>query len=118
MIKCVAIDDDPIFLKLLKSFFKRIEHCELIGTYDNPVDGVIAVVKYKPQVLLLDLEMPYMDGFESLDTLDNRPKILMISAHLDRPDLPKGMDINKYIDKSMLTSPDYLEKVIHEVLED
>lgn len=92
-----------------------MKECRLVGSYENPVDGVLAVVKKKPDVLLLDLEMPYMDGFESLNTLDEKPKILMISAHLDRPELPKTIEVSKYIDKSQLKSPQVLEDAIREV---
>ena len=99
MITCIAIDDDPLFLQLLKAFFDDFDDMNLVATYQNPVDGIMQVVKQKPDVLLIDLEMPYLDGFETLDTLDKKPKIIMISAHVNLPTKEKSLKIDKYLRK-------------------
>ncbi len=99
MIKCIAIDDDPIFLQLLKSYCSEYDDIELLASYQNPVDGIMQVVKQKPDILFIDLEMPYLDGFETLDTLDKKPKIIMISAHVNQPVKAKRLKIDKYLRK-------------------
>ena len=114
MITCIAIDDDPLFLQLIGSYFDEYEELELISSYQNPVDGIMQVVKKKPDVLLIDLEMPYLDGFETLDTLDKRPKIIMISAHVNQPTKEKKLKIDKYIRKVSLTK-ELLQKAILDV---
>lgn len=115
MITCIAIDDDPLFLQLLSSYFDEYEEMELLSTHPNPVNGIMQVVKKKPDILLIDLEMPYLDGFETLDTLDKKPKIVMISAHVNQPTREKKLKIDKYIRKVSLTK-DLLEKSILDVL--
>ncbi len=117
MISCIAIDDDPLFLQLLGSYFDKFEEMELIGTYSNPVDGIMQVVKQKPDVLLIDLEMPYLDGFETLDTLDKKPKIIMISAHVNMPTKEKKLKIDKYIRKVSL-NVEMLSNAITDVISD
>lgn len=114
MVSCIAIDDDPLFLKMLSSFFSEISSAELIGTYTNPVNGVMGVAKLKPTVLLLDLDMPYLDGLEALETLDKMPKIIVISGSrsLENPVLP----VSKFLTKSELISPKVLEDAINSVL--
>lgn len=115
MIKCIAIDDDTLFLKVLINYFHGYDGMDLIEVFDNPVEGVMSVVKKKPDVLLLDIEMPYLDGFETLSTLDKKPKIIVISGHLNNPDLPK-IGIDKYLSKSALRDPEILRKAILEVM--
>lgn len=115
MIRCIAIDDDPLFLKLLQNYFQEFEGLDLMETHQNPVDGVMAVVKKKPDVLLLDIEMPYMDGFETLSTLDKMPKIIVISGHLNNPNLPK-IGIDKYLSKAALRDPEILRSSILAVM--
>ncbi len=117
MITCLAIDDDSLFLKLLKSYFNDFDNIELIGSYENPIDGVMAVVKQKPDILLIDIEMPYMDGFETLETLDKKPKIIIISGHLNNPNLP-DLDVDKFISKRSLKDPAILENAIWSVMND
>lgn len=114
MITCLAIDDDPLFLKLLQTYFHEMKNMQLLGTHHNPVEGVMAVVKEKPDVLLLDIEMPYLNGLEMIETLDRRPKIIVISGHLDTPDLP-GIGIDKYVSKNNLKNAAILEEIINEV---
>lgn len=115
MITCIAIDDDPLFLQLVDSYLKDNSDIELLATFTNPIDGIVQVVKQKPDVLLIDLEMPYLDGFETLDTLDKKPKIIMISAHVNQPTKAKRMQIDKYIRKVALEK-DKLESAIFEVM--
>ena len=117
MITCIAIDDDPLFLQLIQSYLDQESEIELIGTFNNPVSGIVQVVKKKPDVLLIDLDMPYLDGFESLDTLDIKPKIIMISAHVDQPVKKLQLKINKYLRK-VAFNKDLLVKSIHSVLND
>lgn len=114
MITCIAIDDDPLFLQMLDAYFTEFENMELLSTHPNPVNGIMQVVKKKPDVLLIDLEMPYLNGFETLDTLDKKPKIVMISAHVNQPSREKKLKIDKYIRKVSLTK-EILEKAIYEV---
>ncbi|WP_436514757.1 LytR/AlgR family response regulator transcription factor [Ekhidna sp. To15] len=115
MITCIAIDDDPLFLQMISSYFDKYDNMELISTHPNPVNGIMQVVKKKPDVLLIDLEMPYLDGFETLDTLDKKPKIVMISAHVNQPAREKKLKIDKYIRKVSLTQ-ELLRKVIEDVV--
>ncbi len=114
MITCIAIDDDPLFLQLISAYFKEYDDMELISTHPNPVNGIMQVVKKKPDVLLIDLEMPYLDGFETLDTLDKKPKIVMISAHVNQPTREKKLKIDKYIRKVSLNK-ELLRKTILDV---
>tara|TARA_B100001245_G_C22855225_1_gene411144 strand:+ start:1046 stop:1393 length:348 start_codon:yes stop_codon:yes gene_type:complete len=115
MIRCLAIDDDPLFLKLLKVYFEDMNSAELISTYSNPVEGIMACVKEQPDVLLLDLEMPYLDGMEALETLDNPPKVIVISGHLDGSDAVT-IPIDKFISKSDVKTAQALEQAINEVV--
>jgi len=117
MIKCVAIDDDPLFLKMIEVMFKDMKSARLIGTFPNPVEGMMSVVKNKPDVLLLDLEMPYLDGIEALETLDRPPKVIVISGHLSYADgKDQHVTIAKYLSKSDVQSSEVLERAIQEVV--
>lgn len=115
MIRCLAIDDDALFLKLLKVLFQEIKSAELISSYSNSVEGIMACVKQRPDVLLLDLEMPYLDGMEALETLDNPPKVIVISGHLDGMKAV-NIPIDKFISKTDVKSAEILEQAINEVV--
>ena len=111
MIKCLAIDDDPLFLRLLSVLFNDIPEAQLVSSHSNSVEGVMAVVKEKPDVLLLDLEMPYLDGFEALETLDNYPKVIVISGHLNQP-FDHKLPIDRFMSKSNISDAATLRNAI------
>ena len=87
----------------------------LIATFENPVNGIMQVVKQKPDVLLIDREMPNLDGFEILDTLDKKPKVIMISAHVNQPVKSQMQEINRYLRKADVNK-DKLEAEIKKIV--
>ncbi len=114
MIKCIAIDDDPLFLKMIQVYFREMKSARLMETFTNPVEGIMAVVKAKPDVLLLDYEMPYLDGIEALETMDRPPKVIVISGHQKSP-VFENVKISKFIPKMEVQSAEILEKAIVEI---
>jgi len=115
MITCIAIDDDPLFLQIMDALIDEMDDVQLLGSCQNPVDGIMEVVKKKPDILFIDLDMPYLDGFETLDTLDKKPKVIMISAHVDQPVKEKRLKIDKYLRKVRFDRK-VLKKAIDEVM--
>jgi DNA-binding NarL/FixJ family response regulator len=115
MITCIAIDDDRLFLKLIETYFEDIYEAVLLSVWDNPVRGALAISKQRPDVVLLDYDMPYMDGFQMLDTLDMKPKVIVISGHLNDPDT-SSFNADLFVSKSNLQSSKVLAKAIEQVL--
>ncbi len=114
---CIAIDDDPLFLKMLQVLIAEIPELELLSTFTNPVDGVMAAVKQKPDLMLVDYEMPYLDGFESLEIMDQLPKIIMISGYLQAYEVEdSALDISAFISKNDLRSSDMLRDKVLDVM--
>lgn len=75
-IKTVCIiDDDPIFLYLIKKTIEKSGVSNTTILYENPIDAleflkeIILEQGVFPEILLLDINMPHMDGWEFLDTL-------------------------------------------------
>lgn len=113
--RCIAIDDDPLFLEILEYYIQKVDSLELIETYNDPTQGAVGVVKHKPDLLFLDIEMPYLDGYETIYTLEQKPKIVIISSHLEyETDLMK-IDISKFVRKP-LSSPEQLASIVEEVM--
>jgi len=83
-LKVLAIDDDPAMTELLTLLLKT--HGFMVLTANTGEDGVAITKKDLPDVILLDLMMPGMDGWEvckTIRTFNNVP-ILVLSA-LDNP---------------------------------
>ena len=61
--KCIAIDDEPIALSILRQYCQRNGDLEL-ETYSDPVVGMRAVERVKPDLLFLDIQMGEIHGIE------------------------------------------------------
>lgn len=91
--KIAAIDDEPANLQLL--------HDVLKGTYDlvfarSGLDGIAVVHKHRPDLILLDVMMPNMDGFEVLRRLRASPDtaripVIFVTARGDQEGEEEGL---------------------------
>ena len=114
-IKCVAIDDDPLFLEIMKFYCKKIKGVDMVATFENPIEGALGVVKLKPDLLFLDIEMPYLDGFETMSMLESQPKIVVISSHQNYDLSEIDLNIAEFVTKP-LEGVEQLEKIIQKVI--
>ena len=69
----LVADDEMRVLHLMTMTLKSLGH-EVVGSADNGLDAVSLAIKHQPDLVILDLEMPKMDGFEAAE------KILEISS--------------------------------------
>jgi two-component system, response regulator YcbB len=76
------IDDDPVCQRMLSRIVEDSRVGEVIGTADSGTKGLSLVMETKPDVVLIDLLMPEMDGIETIEQLKARGftgKFIMIS---------------------------------------
>lgn len=82
----LAIEDDPSFRDLLKLHLESAGHA-LRGAAD-PEEGLRAVLEDPPDLILLDLDLPYLSGFEVLEALkadeaSRAVPVIIITGHSD-----------------------------------
>ncbi len=85
-IRIVVADDHPFILDALEQLFRGESDCELVARCLNGVEALTAVETYRPDVLVLDVRMPEMDGIELLRRIQERQlptKIVLLTASLD-----------------------------------
>ena len=83
VMRAFLVDDESLALKRLQRMLAATGRVEIAGTSTDPVEAVEAIVKAKPDVLFLDIEMPGMTGFQMLAKLDpqQQPMIVFTTAY-------------------------------------
>ena len=80
VLNCIAIDDDPSYLKLIREYCSIIPSVNLTATFTNPQDAVHVLNNNQTDLIFLDVVMPQITGPEFLKTLYNPPMVIFISA--------------------------------------
>jgi len=70
-INCLIIDDDPFMRDLIKDKLTFFDDVKLLGVAIDGKDGIEKIQELKPNLVLLDVEMTDMTGFEMLSKLDS-----------------------------------------------
>ena len=83
LIKAVIIDDERSSRQVLLQMLNRFcDNVDVVATAESADAGRIAINKYKPDVVFLDVEMPFQTGFEFLRTINAIDfRVVFVSAH-------------------------------------
>lgn len=119
-IKVLLVDDEPDILEFLS--YNLIKEGYIVETAENGIDGVKKAKILKPDLIILDVMMPYMNGIEaceqirSIESLSNA-LIVFLSARTDELTQLNGYEIgaNDYITKPV--KPKVLMKKIEALLQ-
>ncbi|QTD57849.1 response regulator transcription factor [Parasphingorhabdus cellanae] len=82
-LKTLIVDDEPLAIERLQLLCARQEHINLVGTASDGEAAVRLAHQLKPDLLLLDIAMPGMDGLEvakQLADLETPPAIIFVTA--------------------------------------
>ncbi|HKE31295.1 MAG TPA: response regulator, partial [Candidatus Angelobacter sp.] len=82
-VRVLVVDDSALMRKLISQILERDSDIEVVGTAMDGAFGLKKIEELKPQVVTLDLEMPRMDGMETLRQITRRHKlpVIVVSAH-------------------------------------
>jgi len=80
-IKCIVTDDEPIARKGLRGYIEKINYLSLIGECEDALQLNTLLKTEKPDLLFLDIEMPYLSGLDLLSNIQNPPKVIITSAY-------------------------------------
>ncbi|MBN1158004.1 MAG: response regulator [Bacteroidales bacterium] len=80
-IQSIVIDDEELSRELIKNFLKDLPDVEIVRECENGFEGIKAINELNPDLVLLDIQMPKLNGFEMLELVDRPPEIIFITAH-------------------------------------
>lgn len=83
MIKCIAIDDEPLALRQLRTYIARVPFLELAGEYRNALEASRALEEQSVDLIFCDINMPDLSGIDFVRSLsaEQRPMIVFTTAY-------------------------------------
>ena len=81
--RTIIIDDDAIQGELIKAFAEKMEQVDLIEVFTNPLHALESLQNERIDLVILDVEMPEMNGFEVINQLTVPPLVIVTSSHPD-----------------------------------
>lgn len=80
-IKCVAIDDEPLALQLMKAYIEKSPALQLLRVFEDAVKAKEFLKMNPVDLLFVDIEMPDINGLDLVRAIENKPMIIFTTAH-------------------------------------
>lgn len=80
-LKCIAIDDEPLALKLIARYVHQFPELQLMQTFEDAITGAEYLKQGTTDLLFIDINMPDITGIELVRSLEKKPIVIFITAY-------------------------------------
>ncbi|MGC9470285.1 MAG: LytR/AlgR family response regulator transcription factor [Bacteroidales bacterium] len=77
----LIIDDEAPARDIIRYYLRNHPSVEIIGEYDDGFTGLKAIQEIRPDMVILDIQMPRLTGLEMLELLDEWPAVIFVTAY-------------------------------------
>ena len=81
MLKCIAIDDEPLALRQLKTYIAKIPHLQLVASCNNALEAQSFLASNDVDLIFVDINMPDLSGVDFVRSLIKRPMVIFTTAY-------------------------------------
>ena len=81
MMNCIAIDDEPLALKLLQDNISKVPYLKLVAACNDAFGAMKALQEHKIDLVFIDIQMPGLTGMQLIGSLENKPLVIFITAY-------------------------------------
>jgi DNA-binding LytR/AlgR family response regulator len=81
MLRCLAIDDEPLALELLEDNISQVPYLELEGKCSNALEALKFLQDHEVDLIFLDIQMPGLTGLQFIQSLTQKPMIILVTAY-------------------------------------
>jgi two-component system LytT family response regulator len=78
--KVILIDDEPLARQIVKEYLSAFKQLEIVAECGDGFEAVKAIQQHDPALIFLDIQMPKINGFETLELLEKKPAVIFTTA--------------------------------------
>lgn len=92
MLRCLAVDDEPLALQLLTDYIRKVPFLDLVATAGDAFGAARVLQEKQVDLLFIDIQMPGLTGLQFIQSLAKRPMVIIITAY--KKFAPEGFDLD------------------------
>lgn len=92
MLKCIAVDDEPLALHLLTGYIRKVPFLDLVATAGDAFEAAKLLQEHPVDLIFIDIQMPGLTGLQFIQSLAKRPMVIIITAY--KKFAPEGFDLD------------------------
>src|SRR5215475_1353514 len=98
-LRCIIVDDEPMARKGIKEDISEIGFIQIEGIAENSLQALELTDKLNPDLILLDIQMPRLNGLDFLKSLKHPPMVIFITAYSEHALEGYSLDVIDYLVK-------------------
>lgn len=80
-LKCIAIDDEPLALRLIAKYVLEFPALQMVHTFEDAISGAEYLKQGTVDLLFIDINMPDITGIDLVRSLEKKPIVIFTTAH-------------------------------------
>jgi two-component system, LytTR family, response regulator len=81
MMNCIAVDDEPLALKLLQDNISKVPYLNLVAACTDAFQAISILQDHSIDLIFIDIQMPGLSGLQFIGSLANKPLVIFITAY-------------------------------------
>lgn len=110
-VKCVIVEDDPVSMEVMKGLAERAGFLQIQHAFNDPFKAVQWLADNTTDLLLLDIEMPGINGLELLKSITQKPYVIIISSKEEYAIQAFDFDVVAYLVKPIKEYSKFLKAI-------
>jgi DNA-binding LytR/AlgR family response regulator len=99
MLRCIAVDDEPLALELLEDNISKIPFLQLVGSCSNAMEAMKILQEETVNLIFLDIQMPGLTGLQFIESMVQKPMVILITAYEKHAVEAFGLSVIDYLVK-------------------